>query len=124
MTNLTKSCSVLIKTAIIAGIIDILSKVSGYYQAATENEMGFNQKKILLLIYLTVGILIAINLFKFKKWALFAYLVFWIFTISFYCFTELSQLRLMSLIGSIIGFNFLSIFTVLALLIKRKFFVK
>ena len=124
MTNLSKGSAVLIKAAIITGIIDIVSKVSGYYLAASENEIGFNQEKILSLVYLTLGIFIMTNLLKFKKWALYAYLVFWIFTISFYWFIELSQLRISGVIGSILGFNFLSIFTIIVLLIKRNFFVK
>jgi hypothetical protein len=122
MTNLSKGSAVLIKAAIIIGIIDIVSKVSGYYLAASENEMGFNQEKILSLVYLTVGILITTNLLKFRKWALYAYLAFWIFTISFYWFTELSQLRISGVIGNIIGFNFLSIFTIIVLFSKRSFF--
>jgi hypothetical protein len=124
MTNLSKGNAVLIKAAIITGIIDIVSKVSGYYLAVSENEIGFNQEKILSLAYLTVGILITTNLFKFKKWALYAYLAFWIFTILFYWFAELSHLRISGVIGSIIGFNFLSIFTIIVLFSKRRFFVK
>lgn len=124
MTSLSKGSAVLIKAAIITGIIDIVSKVSGYYLAASENEMGLNQEKILILVYLTLGIIIANNLFKFKKWALYSYLIFWLFTVSFYWFTELSQLRISGVIGSIIGFNFLSIFTMCVLLSKRRFFNK
>lgn len=124
MTNLSKGSAVLIKAAIITGIIDIVSKVSGYYLAASENEMGLNQEKILTLVYLTLGIIIANNLYKFKKWAFYSYLIFWLFTISFYWFTELRQLRISGVIGSIIGFNFLSIFTIIVLFSKRRFFVK
>lgn len=124
MTSLSKGSAVLIKAAIITGIIDFVSKVSGYYLAESENEMGLNQEKILTLVYLTLGIIIANNLFKFKKWALYSYLIFWLFTVSFYWFTELRQLRISGVIGSIIGFNFLSIFTIIVLFSKRRFFVK
>jgi hypothetical protein len=124
MTNLTNSNSNLIKAAIVTAIIDIVSKVSGSYLAASENEMGFTQEKILYLGYLTIGVFITTNLLKFKKWAFYSYLTFWLFTILFYWLTELTELRSSGIIGSIIGFNFLSIFSIIVLLLKRKFFVK
>ncbi len=124
MTNLSKGSATLIKAAIITGILDIVSKVSGYYQAAAENEVGFNQEKIIILAYFAVGIIIISNLFKYKSWALYSYFTFWLVTIFYYWYTDLSQLRISGMIGSVIGFNFLSIFTVIILYLKRKFFVK
>ena len=70
MIKLSKGNSALINFAIITGILDIISKVGFYYGIASENEIGLNQQKILILVYLILGIIIISNLFKFKKLAL------------------------------------------------------
>lgn len=124
MAILSKRNSILISFAIISGILDILSKFGVYYGAASENEIGLNQEKILILVYLILGIIIISNLFKFKKWALYAYYTFWVLTILFYWYTDLSHLRVSGMIGGFLGFNFLSIFTMGVLLSKRRFFIK
>lgn len=124
MNNLTKGNSALIKAAIITGIFDILSKFGFYYGAASENEIGINQEKTPIVVYLIIGIIIIFNLFKFKKWALYSYYTFWVLTILFFWYTDLSHLRISGMIGGFLGFNFLSIFTMCVLLSKRRFFIK
>jgi hypothetical protein len=124
MIKLSKGNSALINFAIITGILDIISKVGFYYRIASENEIGLNQQKILILVYLILGIIIISNLFKFKKLALNSYFAFWVLTILYYWYTDLSNLRVSGMIGGFLGFNFLSIFTICVLLSKRRFFIK
>lgn len=124
MKSLSKTSSSLIKAGIITAILDIISKFGFYSRIETEKEMGLNTIKILLLVYIIIGVVITSNLFKFKKWAFLSYLIYWLLTIGLYWYTNLTQLSSSGIIGSIIGFNFLSIFSIIVLLINRNYFVK
>lgn len=111
------------KLAIIAGFLDLLGKAGGKLKYIPKAGDGFHSDKTFWIIYFISGFFIILKLKTFQKWTLNSYYIFCAINVYDYLMTSLLNLPVEIVIGSLIGYNFLSIFVVITLYINRELFV-
>jgi hypothetical protein len=112
-----------IKLAMIAGFLDLMAKAGGKLKYIPREGDGIHSDKSFWIIYFISGFFIILKLKTYQKWTLNSYYFFCAFNVYDFWMTSLLNLPFEIVIGSIIGYNFLSIFAVVTLYLNRKLFV-
>ncbi len=112
-----------IKLVMIAGFLDLMGKAGGKLNYIPKEGDGIHSDKSFWIIYFISGFFIILKLKTYQKWTLNSYYIFCAFNVYDYWMTSLLNLPFEIVIGSIIGYNFLSIFAVVTLYLNRKLFV-
>lgn len=111
-----------IKLVMIAGFLDLLGKAGGKLNYIPKEGDGIHSDKTFWIIYFISGFYIILKLKTYQKWTLNSYYIFCAINVYDYWITSLLNLPVEVLIGSLLGYNFLSIFAVITLYINRNLF--
>lgn len=114
----------LLQFGISLGMLDILAKWSGYYGELNESgDLGLSFGKIMLFVYLIYGAVICNFLLKLKKWAYIVNMIYFCLNLSIRGYFDSKHMNFAEVIATELGYNIISIPSIVIIVINRKKFV-